>query len=153
MLRDPLEPGGLVPDVPHELLNRFRVNMVILKDGITEQTNRGQRGLQLVRGVGHKAPSHFLCCLEPIRQGIELPGQLAQFVPAPHLHPVVILSFPHNADGPQQLSDPVGQRPGKHQRHGQRDRCNDNGNGSQRLLDPHQQLALLRIILVHIYRT
>ena len=113
MLGDTGEALGLVANVPHKVPHRLRVHLLVLQDGVGQQADGGQRGLQLVGGVRDKAAADLLRGLETVGELVEFLGQMGQFVLARGLETVAVLPFTHDADGAQQSADAGGEHFGK----------------------------------------
>ena len=134
MLGDAGQPVGLPADVRDKVPHCLRVHPVGLQNGVGQQADGGQGGLQLVAGVGDKAAAHLLGGLEPVGEVVELLGQLGQLVPARRLEPVAVLPLPHHPDGPEQGGDAGGEHLGEEGAHHQGDPGDDQGDGAQVLL-------------------
>ena len=109
MLGNAGEPLGLGADVPHKVPDHLRVHLPGLQNGVGQQTDGGQRRLQLMAGVGDEAAANFLGGLEAVGELVELPGQLGQLVPAHRLEAVAVLPLAHDADGPEEGGDAGGE--------------------------------------------
>ena len=97
-----------------------------------------------------EAPPDLLGGLEPVGELVELPGQLAELIPAPDVHPVAVLALSDPADGPQQGGDAPGQGLGEDDAHEKHHHADHQGDGAQVLLDVQQELGLLGVILINV---
>ena len=131
MLGDPGQPVCLCPDVGNEVPQGHLVHGLVLENGVCQQPDGGQRGLQLVGGVGYEAPAHLLRGLETVSELVKLLRQQGQLVPARGLEPVPILPLPHNADGAEQGGKAGGEHLGEKQAHHQGHRRNHQGDAPQ----------------------
>ena len=103
-------------------------------------------------GVGDKAPSGGLRGLEPIRQAVELRGNLRQLVPAPDRRAAAVGPLPNAADRLHQLADLPGQGPGQHHRQRQHQQRHHDGHIPQIGLKAPQKRRLLRVIFIGVDR-
>ena len=142
MLSDPGQPLSFGADIGDKIPHHGRVHLFRLQDGVGQQADGGQRGFQLMAGVGDEAPPHLLGGLEPVGEVVELPGQLGHLVPPHRLEPVAVLPLPHDPDGPQQRGDPGSEHLGKQGAHHKGHHRDDHRDGAQILLQAVQQLPL-----------
>ena len=150
ILGDAAEPLGLLPDVAHEFVHRLGVHVLRLQNRVGQQADTGQRCLQFMGCVGHKAASGIFGGLQPVGQTVEFRRNLGDLIVALHLGPVTVSTLPHVADGLQQFADASRQHPGEQQaQHNNKD-CHHAGNAGNVVLQALEQLRLLRVVLIGI---
>ena len=150
MLGDAGQAVGLLPDVGDEVPQSLPVHLLALKDGVGQQADGGQRGLELMGGVGDKAAADLLGGLKAVSVLIELLCQVGQFVLPRRLKAVAVLPLAHHPDGPKQRPDPGGEHLGKEGAHRQGNYRQHQGDGAQVLLEIHQKSALSLVPVTHI---
>ena len=105
---------------------------------------------RLVGGVGDEAAADLLGGLEPVGELVELPGQLAELIAAPDVHPVAVLALPDDADGPEQVGDAPGEHLGKDHAHDEHHHADDQGDGAQVPLDVGEEPGLVGVPLIEV---
>jgi len=151
LFRGALQPVGLGADVGDEFPHGALVHIGVLHDAVRQKSNGCQRGLQLVRGVGHKLPALLFRGLQPLGQGVELLPQLRHLVVAGDGEAVAVIPVGHYAYGAHQgayaLCEQLGHEGVYQKRHG----AYGKGNIAYSVLYADDKLGLLGVVFVYIH--
>ena len=141
----------LVADVADKLPGGGVVHVLVLENGVRQQTDGRQGRFQLVGGIGNKLPPGALRLLEAVHQVVELPGNLGILIVAGQHRPLVVGPLPDAPDSRLQAVQPPGQLAGKHGAEHDHQGRNADGDTQQSAAEILQQRGLLGIVLVDVH--
>ena len=103
-------------------------------------------------GVGYKAAPGRFRGLQAAREAVELRGQLGDLVVSPNHGPVAVSSLPDLADGLEQVPDLPGEGTGQQGAEGYHQDADEQGDTRQVRLKALEQLRLLCVVFIGVYR-
>ena len=143
------EPVGLVTDIGDEFPDGIHIH-VVLQNGVGQELDGGEGGLQLMGGIGDELPPLLLGLAELIRQVIEFIAQGGQLIVAAHFDLVGVVALPDDAHGLHDPAEPhredLAENDGKHNDHGDQ----QHRHGQNVVLQHPDQLSLLGIVFQNI---
>ena len=141
---DGVQPVDLRIDVPQKFRLHLGIVHILVLQGLDQDLHGGQRGFELVGGVGYELVAGLIQPFQPLAHHVESLRQLGILVVPPHGDPAAQIAVGHPGDAGRKFFDRPGEQAGYQYRH--RQHC----QGHQH--QPHRHAQCIRVRLSNTSR-